>query len=1032
MQGISLGNNRYSSNIPEDPEMSEGEEARPEGPSGGALRDVELGRTQVAAVESSVGGSYTQTTNVGSAYGSKAQLVGEPTGFRKVLHQLNLEALPRLANYRRSFSKRRPSIGELYGDAAKNGNGVANGGTGENQLALVPAHAGMKLGWIEGVLIPCLLNTWGVMLFLRLSWVTGQAGIWQSQLIIAISAVVCVITSLSLAAITTNGEVKGGGIYFIVSRSLGAEFGASVGVIFAFANTVAASMNTIGFCESLNDLLRLHDTKIIDGGVNDIRLVGVIAIFVMVLICAAGIEWESKAQNVLIVLIIVAMGDFLIGASWGPMSDLQIARGFTGFKAQTLIDNFWPDYRFSEGQEQNFFSIFAIFFPCVTGLQAGANISGDLKDPGTAIPKGTLLSLLISMASYSLLALYSGLVAVRDASGDVTELASREYLNCKTRHCEYGLMNSYSVMQLCSLSGGILIYIGCFAATLSTALTNLLSVPRLIQALGNDRIYPGVIFFSKAYGKTGEPLRGYVIVFFASSAFLLIANLNTIAPLISNFYLASYALINFCTFHAAFVQPLGWRPKFRYYNKWISFIGFVICLAIMLLINIITTILTVVLFFTLYVTVIYRNPDANWGSSTQANVYKTALTSTLKLNYVSDHVKNYRPQILCLSGMPHHRPALVKFADCITKKCSLLLAVDLSDDGLGHKQRLARIDQGNAWLRSNKIRGFFNVVQSDTFESAAKSVIQAAGIGKLRPDILMVGFKEDWRDCPYDELLGYFHTIQFAFENRMSVTVLRLPPTLNSNGGHVNKGMDETELIDKNSFAIARSVSGIILPSDSNYDLTKEVALTSSNTEATINLRNLNYSNSGMSPVLEHRQKGTIDIWWLYDDGGLTVLLPYIVSTRKRWSDCDLRVFALTNHHQDIAAEERNLANLLSKFRIGYSSLKILSELDGRPRKETVTLFESLLSSFRHTENTIIRDEEMNLLSEKTNRLMKLHEFLHANSKDAALVVVSLPIPRKDVVSAPLYMAWLELLTSNMPPCLLTRGNHTDVLTFYS
>lgn len=128
--------------------------------------------------------------------------------------------------------------------------------------------------------------------------------------------------------------------------------------------------------------------------------------------------------------------------------------------------------------------------------------------------------------------------------------------------CEYGLANSYSVMQLMSIWGP-LIYAGCFAATLSTALTNLLSVPRLVQALGIDQIYPGLIFFSKPYGKHGEPYRGYVLTFLISAGFLVIGELNVIAPLISTFYLASYALINFCTFHAAFVKPLGWRPTFK-------------------------------------------------------------------------------------------------------------------------------------------------------------------------------------------------------------------------------------------------------------------------------------------------------------------------------------------------------------------------------------------------------------------------------------------------------------------------------------
>lgn len=132
----------------------------------------------------------------------------------------------------------------------------------------------------------------------------------------------------------------------------------------------------------------------------------------------------------------------------------------------------------------------------------------------------------------------------------------------KFQTCEYGIHNTYSEMQIIS-EWSWLIYAGCFAATLSTALTNLLSVPRLLQALGVDRIYPGVIFFSKPYGKNGEPYRGYVLTFFVSVAFVLIADLNTVAPLITNFYLAAYAFINFCTFHAAFVQPLGWRPSFK-------------------------------------------------------------------------------------------------------------------------------------------------------------------------------------------------------------------------------------------------------------------------------------------------------------------------------------------------------------------------------------------------------------------------------------------------------------------------------------
>lgn len=275
------------------------------------------------------------------------------------------------------------------------------------------------------------------MLFLRLSWVVGQAGVITTLGIIGISTIVCLITVSSLSAISTNGEVKGGGIYYIISRSLGPEFGASVGIVFAFANAVAAAMNTIGFCDSLNDLLKNHGLKIVDGGVNDVRIVGMVALVIMIIICAVGMEWEVKAQNVLVVIIVGAIFDFLIGALMGPRSDEDKAKGFNGFSMEVLESNLQPDYRFSEGLNQNLLTVFAIYFPSVTGIQAGANICGDLKEPASAIPKGTLLALLISTISYVCFAIFAGAAAMRDGSGMVMEIANGSFpyeFNCLANH----------------------------------------------------------------------------------------------------------------------------------------------------------------------------------------------------------------------------------------------------------------------------------------------------------------------------------------------------------------------------------------------------------------------------------------------------------------------------------------------------------------------------------------------------------------------------------------------------------------------
>ena len=271
-----------------------------------------------------------------------------------------------------------------------------------------------------------------------MGWIVGQAGIIETLTIIGISAIVCIITTLSLSAISTNGEVKGGGIYYIISRSLGPEFGASVGVVFAFANAVAASMNTIGFCDSLNDLLKtVFHVEFIDGGVNNTRVIGTIALIVMIVICAVGMEWEVKAQNVLVLIIIGAIIDFMIGAILGPSTDKEISEGFTGFSVEVLKSNLKSEYRYSEGLSQNFFTVFAIFFPSVTGIQAGANISGDLKDPAKSIPKGTILALCISMVTYIVFVLFVGGAALRDGSGIVADVANSTFpyeFSCLTNH----------------------------------------------------------------------------------------------------------------------------------------------------------------------------------------------------------------------------------------------------------------------------------------------------------------------------------------------------------------------------------------------------------------------------------------------------------------------------------------------------------------------------------------------------------------------------------------------------------------------
>lgn len=195
-----------------------------------------------------------------------------------------------------------------------------------------------------------------------------------------------------------------------------------------------------------------------------------------------------------------------------------------------------------------------------------------------------------------------------------------------------------------------------------------------------------------------------------------------------------------------------------------------------------------------------------------------------------------------------------------------------------------------------------------------------------------------------------------------------------------------------------------------------------------------------LSLFTRKRHTAIIDVYWLYDDGGLTLLLPYIISTRRNWDSCKLRVFALANKKDEIEVELSSMASLLAKFRIDYSDLVLISDITRKADDTTYLYFKDLIRKFSCKErdsedpfdSIIIDDNELLSVKDKTNRYLRLRETLIENSMCSDMIVMTLPMPRKNIVSAPLYLAWLESLSRGMPPFMFVRGNQTSVLTFYS
>ncbi|XP_009679656.2 solute carrier family 12 member 1 [Struthio camelus] len=995
-----------------------------------------------------------------------------------------VDPVPKIDYYRNTGSVsgnklNRPSLLEIHEQLVKNiavntssVERVANGeGTAGEDTAASKEEENktgfVKFGWVKGVLVRCMLNIWGVMLFIRLSWIVGQAGIGLGVIVIGLSVVVTTLTGISMSAICTNGVVRGGGAYYLISRSLGPEFGGSIGLIFAFANAVAVAMYVVGFAETVVELLKESDTIMVDES-NDIRIIGTITVVCLLGISVAGMEWEAKAQVILLVVLLIAIANFFIGTVI-PTNNEKKARGFFNYQASIFAENFGPAFRDGEG----FFSVFAIFFPAATGILAGANISGDLEDPQSAIPKGTMLAILITTVAYIAVAICAASCVVRDATGNVNDTVvsgmscngssactlGYDFSRCRNQPCDYGLMNNFQVMSMVS-GFGPLITAGIFSATLSSALASLVSAPKVFQALCKDNVYKALHFFAKGYGKNNEPIRGYVLTFVIAMAFILIAELNTIAPIISNFFLASYALINFSCFHASYAKSPGWRPAFRYYNMWVSLFGALLCCGVMFVINWWAALITYAIELFLYIYVTYKKPEVNWGSSAQALYYVNALDSALALTTVEDHVKNFRPQCIVLTGAPMIRPALLDITHTFTKNNGLCICCEvyMGPRKLCVKEMNSGMEKKQAWLTKNKRKAFYAAVAADSFRDGVKSLLQASGLGRMKPNTLVIGFKKDWRNATATEVENYVGIIHDAFDFELGMIIVRISQGFDIS--QVLQVQEELEKLEQERLALEatikdnefeegkRGICGFFRKA-SKFSISKHETKKDStiNTIQSMHVGEFNQKLLEASIQFKKKQgKGTIDVWWLFDDGGLTILIPYILTIRKKWKSCKLRIFTGGKVNR-IEEEKLVMASLLSKFRIKFADINIVCDINMKPSKESWKFFEEMIEPYRLHESCKdittaeklkretpwkITDAELEAFKEKSYRQVRLNELLQEHSRAANLIVLSLPVARKGVVSDHLYMAWLEILSKNLPPVLMVRGNHKNVLTFYS
>ena len=392
-------------------------------------------------------------------------------------------------------------------------------------------------GTFSGVFAPTLLTILGVIMFLREGWVVGNAGLLGAWLIILVAFGITGFTGLSLSSITTNIRIGAGGAFSVISQSLGLEVGGSIGVPLYLSQALAVSMYIFGFRAGWLWIFPDHPALIVD-------LVTFGVLFGIAFI-SAGLAFKIQY----LIMAVVAISLISVAGSVFQGSMQHSVQWWGNFKGS-------PENGFAG---IGFWAVFAVFFPASTGIMAGANMSGDLKNPRRSIPIGTMSAIGLSLLIYLALAYW----LARSASPEE-------------------LMGNYTIMVE-KAAWGPAVLAGLLGATFSSALSSLVGAPRILQALGSHDILPAGKWFATKTAK-GEPRNAMLLTGAIVLGALMLRNLNAVAPLITMFFLITYAMINIVVLIEQSLGLTSFRPLFRI-PRLVSLLGAIGCIFAMFIVN---------------------------------------------------------------------------------------------------------------------------------------------------------------------------------------------------------------------------------------------------------------------------------------------------------------------------------------------------------------------------------------------------------------------------------------------------------------
>ncbi|KAF2034688.1 hypothetical protein EK21DRAFT_97325 [Setomelanomma holmii] len=581
-----------------------------------------------------------------------------------------------------------------------------------------------KLGTFAGVFVPVTLNVLSILMFLRFGFILGQAGLVGMLGMLVAGYLINLLTTMSISAIATNGTVRGGGAYYLISRSLGPEFGGSIGIVFYLGSVFNTSLNAVGLIDCL-----IVNFGELEGAIGQWLpesywwqfLWATAVLATCTIICLAGSGLFARASNGLLLVLLVAIVSIpLSSAIRSPFVDTREHIIFTGFSMHTLRRNLLP--HFTKGAagsaikgHENFQDLFGILFPATGGILAGASMSGDLKHPSKAIPKGTLYGLGLTFALYAI-------VIVTLAAS-----VSRETFHRNT-----------NVIQLTSISG-VVILLGECATSLFSVLMGVIGSAKLLQALARDHLLPGLSLFGQGTKAADEPIYAICITYIIAQV-TMFADINQIASFITMTYLMTFLVTNLACFLLKLGSAPNFRPSFHFFNLQTAAVGTIACGATMFFVDGVYASGCVALLMALFLLIHYTTPPKPWGDVSQGLIYHQVRKYLLRLR--QEHVKFWRPQILLLVNDPRRQYKLIQFCNSLKKGGLFVLGHVIVTENFAGAVPEARRQQ-QAWTKYidfSRIKAFVNIAISPAVEWGARNLVLGAGLGGMRPNVVVMGF----------------------------------------------------------------------------------------------------------------------------------------------------------------------------------------------------------------------------------------------------------------------------------------------------